>query len=151
MTLASDLLSIVSRVRAIPGQLGLRPYTVTVSVRSLSGAYGLEGDAGTTILELPVRLSIASSQTVTASWTTVRPPNLPRYPADVGSDYTAASGTVTFAPGDTEEVVSIPVVGDTVRDAPLEYLVVSFTGPTNAKMGGYWGLGLGSIVDDDGP
>jgi len=47
MTLASDLLSIVSRVRAIPGQLGLRPYTVTVSVRSLSGAYGLEGDAGT--------------------------------------------------------------------------------------------------------
>jgi hypothetical protein len=33
---------------------------------------------------------------------------------------------------------------------PDEYVVLSFLHPTNATMGGYWGLGFGVIVDDDG-
>jgi hypothetical protein len=30
-----------------------------------------------------------------------------------------------------------------------ELLVVSFHHPTNALMGGFWGLGFGGITDDD--
>ena len=30
-----------------------------------------------------------------------------------------------------------------------EYLVVSFRNPTNAVMGGFWGLGFGGITNDD--
>ncbi|MGZ4728598.1 MAG: hypothetical protein ACXWB2_12825 [Acidimicrobiales bacterium] len=38
--------------------------------------------------------------------------------------------------------------GDTVVE-PDEYVVVSFHHPTNATMGGFWGLGFGVITNDD--
>ena len=38
--------------------------------------------------------------------------------ARAGSDYTATSGTLTFAPGDTAKTVSVPVTDDAVQDTP---------------------------------
>jgi hypothetical protein len=32
---------------------------------------------------------------------------------------------------------------------PDEYFVVQFGNPTNATMGGFWGLGFGGILNDD--
>lgn len=43
MTFATDLRSTLRSIRSIPGQLGLRPYSVSVCVRFNSGRYGLEG------------------------------------------------------------------------------------------------------------
>ncbi len=60
------------------------------------------------------------------------------------TDYTASSGTVTFAPGATTTTVHIPVTHGS--SSPDEYVVVSFNAPTNARMGGFWGLGFGVIV-----
>ena len=60
------------------------------------------------------------------------------------SDYTPSSGTVTFAPGDTTALVHIPVAAGTY--APAEYIVVAFHDPTNAGLGGYWGLAFGFIT-----
>ena len=68
--------------------------------------------------------------------------------ADPGTDYVPASGTVTFAPGETSKTVPVTVKGDTTAETD-EYIVVSFTHPTNARMGGFWGLGFGVITNDD--
>lgn len=69
--------------------------------------------------------------------------------ADPGTDYTAASGTVTFTPGDTAETVTISVHGDRL-DEPDEFILVSFHHPTNADRGGPYGLGVARITNDDG-
>ena len=108
----------------------------------------VEGNSGTTDLNVSVTLSNPSVQTVTAQWTTLFATGAPAGQADPATDYTPASGTVTFAPGETAKTVTISVNGDTLVE-PDEYIVVSFTNPTNAKMGGYWGLGFGVITNDD--
>lgn len=48
MALADDLKPVLSRIRAIPGQLGLRPYSVKMLVRTYAGAtVGVGGYADT--------------------------------------------------------------------------------------------------------
>jgi len=110
----------------------------------------VEGSSGTTTMSLPVTLSSPSTQTVTASWSTTRPAGLTGAPADAPADYQAASGTVSFAPGETAKTVSITINGDAI-DEPDEYLLVAFSAPTNATIGGFLGLGFGTIQDDDPP
>jgi hypothetical protein len=104
----------------------------------------LEGNTGTRVLQIPVSLSAPSGQIVTASWMT-----LDRTAVAPG-DYVAASGPVIFAPGQTTTSVSVTVSSDTIDEAD-ELLLVSFTKPTNATIGGFFGLGFGTIIDDDPP
>jgi hypothetical protein len=112
------------------------------------GASVLEGNTGTTELDIPVTLSKPSTQTVTADWSTVFAPHGTGNQADPATDYTPASGTVTFAPGQTTQNVTIEINGDTTVE-PDEYIVVQFRNPTNAKLGGLFGLGIGMITNDD--
>ena len=107
-----------------------------------------EGNSGTAALHLPVTLSYASTQTVTVQWATRFVPGAPDFQADPTTDYTAASGTLVFAPGQTVQSVTISVRGDTLVE-PNEYFAVQFHDPTNAAVGGYYGLGGGLIVNDD--
>lgn len=107
-----------------------------------------EGDVGTTSLAVPLSLSWPSDQTITVAWHTVAVPDIAFPHADPGNDYVMASGSATFAPGQTSTTVSIAVRGD-AQPEPDELLVVSFGSPTHARMGGFWGLGFGSVVDDD--
>ena len=104
--------------------------------------FGREGDSGLTRLEVPVRLSGPSGREITVDFTTRD------LTAVAPDDYLAAEGTVTFPPGATEAVAVIDVVGDTVPELP-EALFLSFTNPEGAVMGGFYGLGLGIILDDD--
>ena len=108
------------------------------------GASVTEGNTGTKVFQVPVSLSAPSGQTVTASWTTLN------YAAVAPADFVATSGTVTFAPGEITKTVSVTVNGDTL-DEPDELMLVSFTNPTNATIGGFLGLGFGAILDDDPP
>ena len=89
-----------------------------------------------------------SAQTVTAEWNTLYVPGGRPNQADPGSDYTPASGTVTFAPGQTEATVTIEILHGGFIE-PDEYFLVSFHDATNAKIGGYWGLGFGIINAGD--
>jgi hypothetical protein len=60
----------------------------------------------------------------------------------------AASGTLTFSPGETRQTVAVDVVGDTlVEDS--ESFVVALSGPTNAEIAD--GQGVGTIANDDDP
>jgi chitinase len=103
-------------------------------------------------LQVPVSLSNPSAEPVTVDWSTLDTGG--SGVATAGVDYEAASGTVTFAPGETSKVVSITVYGDTVDELPLylgEWILVAFSNPSaNATLDtSFFGLGIGIILDDD--
>jgi YD repeat-containing protein len=62
------------------------------------------------------------------------------------SDYTAVSGTVTFAPGATSQPVPVQVLGDTVYEADETFRLV-LQNSVNATISR--GAGVGTIVNDD--
>ncbi len=66
--------------------------------------------------------------------------------AIAGSDYTAASGTVTFLPGVTSQQITVPVLGDTT-DEPNETFVVNLSAPVNATVAD--SQASVTITDDD--
>jgi len=53
---------------------------------------------------------------------------------------------LTFAPGTTTQLVTVPVVGDTLGE-PTETFAVNLTGATNATIAD--AQGIGTITDDD--
>ena len=66
--------------------------------------------------------------------------------ATAGSDYVAASGTVTIPQGATSATVTIDVIGDTVSE-PDETFFVNIVSATGANIAD--GQGLGTILNDD--
>ena len=73
---------------------------------SVADATVREGDSGTRDLAFTVALSSAATSPVTVAYTTTNGT------ATAGSDYTARSGTLTFAAGETSKVVRVSVLGD---------------------------------------
>ena len=104
-----------------------------------------EGTGGLTTARVPLRLSSASSEPVTVEWETL---DLPGHAGH--TDVVAASGTVTFAPRQTEASVEVEVRGDRLDELD-EYAVVRFHDPVGGTLGGFYGLGLVHIIDDDPP
>ena len=77
-----------------------------------------EGNSGTTPTTLTVSLSAASALTVTVDFTTANGT------ATAGSDYQAASGTLTFAPGTVSQTLLVPVLGDILDEANETFTVM---------------------------
>ncbi|MDH3705120.1 MAG: neocarzinostatin apoprotein domain-containing protein [Acidimicrobiia bacterium] len=120
------------------------------SVRPMVGSV-VEGDAGSVVVEVPVTLSEPTSAEVTVQWEIIALPLIdPALVPTPGVDFVDATGTVTFAPDDIDEVVSIDVLGDELDELD-ELIVVRFHSPTNAVLNGFYGLGVGVIEDDDEP
>ncbi|MBV9495282.1 MAG: right-handed parallel beta-helix repeat-containing protein, partial [Acidobacteria bacterium] len=113
----------------------------TAPTLSIGNVTLAEGNSGTTTFSFPVTLSAPSGQTVTVNYATANGT------AVAGSDYGATSGTLTFAPGVTSQVVNVPVTGDTTNEAD-ETFTVTLTAPTNATIA--TATGTGTIVNDDG-
>jgi len=67
--------------------------------------------------------------------------------AMAGSDYTAAAGQLTFAPGQTERTVTVAVGGDATIE-PDETFTVELGNPNGATIADF--QGLGTIRNDDG-
>jgi hypothetical protein len=107
---------------------------------TISDATVIEGNTGTQAANFTVSLSAASSQTVTVAYSTANGS------ASAGSDYQAASYTLTFAPGETSKPITILVNGDRLGE-PNESFFVTLSAPANATIAG--GQGLGTIVDDE--
>jgi hypothetical protein len=66
-----------------------------------------------------------------------------------GSDYTATSGTITFAAGETSHTVTVPVIDDTVFENPEAFTVQ--LGSTTGGVAVSDGSGIGNIIDNDAP
>jgi len=99
-----------------------------------------EGHAGTQSATFTVTLFAAAGQPVTVAYTTANAS------AIAGSDYQAASGTLTFAPGETSKIITVLVNGDRLGE-PNETFLVNLIAPTNASFGD--SQGVGTIVDDE--
>jgi hypothetical protein len=99
-----------------------------------------EGNTGTIAATFTVTLSAASTQTITVTYATANGT------ATAGSDYQAATGTLTFAPGETSKTITVLVNGDRLAE-PNETFFVNLSGATNATIADT--QGLGTIVDDE--
>jgi chitinase len=94
-----------------------------------------EGNTGTVSATFTVTLSAASNQPITVAYATAD------HNATAGSDYQAASGTLTFAPNEISKTVTVLVIGDRLPE-PNEYFKVNLSGPTNAGIADGQGVGI---------
>ncbi|MCY3786422.1 MAG: hypothetical protein OXG47_06825 [bacterium] len=116
-------------------------------VLSITGGSVDEGDSGTATLGFTVDLSPASGKRVTVAYADVA---AGAAQATAGSDYTAVSGTLAFAPGETRKTVDVSVTGDAIDEAD-ETVTLRLSSATNATFGGTATTldGGGAIEDDD--
>lgn len=77
---------------------------------------------------LVVRLTAASQQTVTVRYAVTGGT------AIAGSDFSLVSGQLSFAPGQTQLVLPLPILND-VLDENTETVVVTLSAPVNAEVG----------------
>jgi hypothetical protein len=88
-----------------------------------------------------VKLSAPSSKPVTVKYATSNGT------AIAGSDYTAVSGTLTFAPGKTSKTIKVPVKGDRTAESN-ETFFINLSAPSNVQLANK--RGVGTIKNDDG-
>ena len=109
---------------------------VSTPAVSVSDASAAEGEA----VAFTVSLSAASSQQVTVDYATSDGT------AAAGSDYTAASGTLTFTAGETTKTVSVATTDDSADEGD-ETFTLALSRPANATLGD--ATATGTINDDD--
>src|SRR5262249_2087826 len=112
---------------------GVSPPSLQISDTAVT-----EGNTGTVAATFVVTLSKLSTETVSVAYATADGS------ATAGSDYQAASGTLTFAPGETSTTITVLVNSDRLPE-PTEAFVVNLSSPTNAII--VDGQGQGTIVD----
>ena len=108
---------------------------------SISDVARLEGNSGSTNVVFTVRLEVSSSEAVTVAYTTADDT------ATSGSDYTAAAGTLSFAPGVKSQSITVVGTGDTAVESDETFAVV-LSNPTGAVL--LKSDGEGTIANDDG-
>ena len=92
---------------------------------------------------LSVELSQASADTVTVDYATSD------ITAEAGDDYTATSGTLTFAPGETVKAIIVPILDDAIYE-PTERFDVTLSNPTGATLPAFPGARV-NIAQDESP
>jgi len=95
---------------------------------------------GTTSVTLTVSLSGATSVPVSVNYATADAT------ATAGSDYVAAAGSLSFAPGETSHTIELTVNGDTAVE-PDETFLVNLSNPVFATIAD--GQGVVTITHDD--
>src|SRR5262249_5420465 len=111
-----------------------------ISISDVSKSEGRKGK--TTLFTFTVSLSSAYDQPVTMSFRTV---NGTATTSD--GDYTARTGTLTFAPGETTKTITIEVKGDSKKEADETFYLDLFGLSSNALFTKK--RGLGTILNDD--
>jgi hypothetical protein len=113
------------------------PVLPTLSINDVSVA---EGNAGTAGAAFTVTLSAAAAGAVTVAYASANGT------ATAGSDYTAVSGTLTFAAGETTKTVTVNVLGDTAVE-PNETFSMGLSAPGGATISK--ANGAGTVTNDD--
>src|SRR5205814_8792928 len=126
----------------IVDRASINPAGVLRNFITIGDATVLEGNTGTTAATVTVTLDPASIHPVSVDWAT----------ADgtatlADNDYQGASGTLTFAPGQTSQTITVLVNGDT-KFEPDETFTVNLSGQCSA--GVVKSAGLLTIQNDDG-
>ncbi len=114
--------------------------SVQVPTLSVDDLTVIEGDAGATNANFLVRLSLPAPQTVTVNYATTNNTALS------GSDYLATNGTIVFNPGETNKIITVPIVGDLLNEG-TETFFVNISNSTNATI--LDSQAVGTITDND--
>ena len=124
------------------GSVTVRTEELTVPTLTLSpSAATVSESVGGTGQAFTVTLNVASSETVTVGYATADGT------AASGADYTAASGTLTFAPEEAlTQTFSVPILSDAL-DEDDETFTVSLRGAVQATVAS--GTATVTITDDD--
>ncbi|SFK40113.1 cellulase family glycosylhydrolase [Falsiroseomonas stagni] len=123
---------------AAPGAVALPPPPVVVlPTVSVGDVLAWEHDGAARFV---LTLSKASATPVTVTFATANDTALAR------SDYRAATGSITFAAGETSKVVSVGLVDNATREQAERFLL-NLTGATGATIAD--GQGIATIEDDD--
>ena len=109
---------------------------------SIADASVTEGDSGSTTATFTVTLSTASGKTIGVNFATANDT------AVAPIDYITNSNSLSFSPGDTEEIINITVNGD-LTDEDAETFFVNLSGESNVTIAD--GQAVGTINDDDDP
>ena len=89
--------------------------------------YTVKENAGA--VTITVRLNAASSLPVSVDYATVTDGT-----ATAGADYTATSGTLAFAPGETSKTFSVTINDDLLKESS-ETVKLTLSNPANAGLG----------------
>src|SRR5512133_1458269 len=135
LTLVALLIALATPLAAAMAGPGA-PQSATLSINDVTVT---EGDSGSTDATFTVTLSEVSTDAVAVDYATADGS------AVAPGDYTGASGTVTFLPGETTQTVTVGVNGD-LLDENDETFDVDLTNAVNATIDD--GLGVGTITDD---
>jgi glucose/arabinose dehydrogenase len=87
-----------------------------------------EVNSGTTVATFIVSLTPPNNQVVTVDYATADGT------ARAGNDYVAASGVITFMPGESTQLISINIHGDVLTE-PDETFFLTLSNPTNTAIG----------------
>ena len=110
---------------------------------SVANATAAEPDAGqSTTLDFVVTLNRAASATVTVDYATGDGT------ATAGADYTAASGTLSFAVGETSKTVSVSVLDDSHNEGS-ETMTLTLSNATGAVINSNAARATGTITNND--
>src|SRR5205823_9212893 len=129
------------------GATTVHTYTIQDNDATPTVAFTLASSSGSESVSpanLAVALSAASGRTVTVDYAVTG-----GTATGGGVDYTLASGTLTFAPGVTNQSIAIGVVDDALDEAN-ETILVSLSNPTNATLGAT-ATHTYTIIDNDAP
>jgi CSLREA domain-containing protein len=102
----------------------------------------IEGNSGTKTGTVTVTLNAVTDKTVTVNYTTAN------NNAIAGIDYTATSGQLSFAPGETTKTITVTVFGDNIAEANKSFFV-NLSNPTNSLIDPNAGSGIVTITDDE--
>lgn len=103
-----------------------------------------EGNVGTRNLDFVVSLSQALAEPVSVTCATQG------RSAEGGLDYSDRSEVLTFAPGETQKIFRVAVLGDTLYEGPEEHFVALLSQATS-NVAIQVGSAEGTIVEDDPP
>jgi hypothetical protein len=109
---------------------------------TVSDSSVFESATGDTTAAVHVTLSNPNSQPVTVNYASADGT------ATAGADYLAASGTLTFNPGETDKVINVTVKDDLI-DETNETFFVNLSNPSGATVAR--GQATVTIFDNDGP
>ena len=104
------------------------PSSGTIALLELSFAsdtINVDEEAGPAMVT--VNLAPAGTETVTVDYATRD------FRAEEGEDYTATSGTLTFAPGETSKTITIPILNDDIYEG-LEKFFVDLSNPSGTAL-----------------
>jgi hypothetical protein len=108
-------------------------------VQFSANSYSVNEDAGGVTITITRTLNTSGSAIVTYSTADIS--------ATSGSDYSAVSGSVTFAAGESSKSFTIPIINDTVGEGN-EIFNVMLNGAANANFGTP-SIATVTIVDND--